>query len=93
MSVLTAEIAAKIGELLLSWGAPGIIILFLLEERRRLLKKVDGLQIKLEDTLKSKLEQAKELWTILREHEKSYDSLSQTINALLTSGVGRRNRD
>ena len=93
MSLMTAELWAKIGEVLISWGGPGIVIIWLLEERRRLQKKVDGLQVKLEDALKSKLDQAKEFWLILRDNEKSYSALSASINAILTHGMGRGKRD
>ncbi len=90
---MSAELWAKIGELLLAWGTPGIIIIFLLEERRRLTNKVDALQTKLEASMQSKLDQAKEFWGLLKDYEKSFDSLSGTINAFLTSGRGRGRND
>ena len=86
-SVGNSELWIKIGEFLFQWGTPGVIIIFLLEERRRLTNKVDVLQTKVEENMKNELKKATEYWGILREHENAFTRLSDQINTLLSTVI------
>jgi len=84
------ELLAEALKMVLGWGLPGLIILFLLEERRRLLTKVDTLQDKVIDEMKARLDAASSFMGMFRDYEKSFESLTSTVNTLLAARVNRR---
>lgn len=83
-SLLTPELLKSIGEVLISWGGPGIFIIFLLEERRRLMNKVETLQNKLDASYQANLTTHKETSELMRDTEVTMTRLENAIGGVLS---------
>ncbi len=83
--ILTAEVAGTIAKLILEWGAPGIFLVFLLEERRRLLNRVETLQNKLDASYEARIQTNKDALDSVSKIEHAYDRLSATVTTFLVA--------
>lgn len=93
MNNLGPELQSFLTNLVISWGTPGIIIVFLWDERRRLQNKIEKLETQLAAEMKLRLDQALSIMGTIKDYENTFESLRDDVKTMLKSRSRSRNND
>lgn len=88
--LITVEVAKAIGDFFLQWGTPGIIVIFLYEERRRLIRKIEVMQSKLDESYEARMKVNQEAFEVVKKNESTVIQLQSFVAGFIGNRKGER---